>query len=148
MTPTLGGRIQTRIFLVLIIGGLWTLIIGPFLPGTGGLSLGTTYAVAFQVLLWVTALGILWEFLYHWIMLGRWEKDWPIMYAFFTFLNEGALVYVVVSVLDLVAGVPNGVPLSTFLVHFLTTWFVTWLYVVGPIRAVLLEYRFNGGKII
>jgi hypothetical protein len=148
MTPTLGGRIQTRIFLVLIIGGLWTLIIGPFLPGTDGLSLGTTYAVAFQVLLWVAGLGILWELLYHWIMLGRWEKDWPIMYAFFTFINEGALVYVMVSILDLVVGAPGGVPLSTFLVHFLTTWFVTWLYVVGPIRAVLLQYRFNGGKII
>ena len=32
MLPTLSGRIQTRIFLLVVVGGLWTLIITPVLP--------------------------------------------------------------------------------------------------------------------
>ena len=30
MTPTIGGRYQTRTFLVVVIGGLWTLLVTPF----------------------------------------------------------------------------------------------------------------------
>jgi hypothetical protein len=33
MIPNLNGRIQTRIFAVVVIGGLWTLLVTPFLPG-------------------------------------------------------------------------------------------------------------------
>ena len=32
MVPTLYGRIQTRIVLLIVVGGIWTLIITPFLP--------------------------------------------------------------------------------------------------------------------
>jgi hypothetical protein len=32
MVPTLYGRIQTRIVLLAVVGGLWTLIITPLLP--------------------------------------------------------------------------------------------------------------------
>jgi hypothetical protein len=30
--PTLNGRIQTRIFLLAVVGSIWTLIITPILP--------------------------------------------------------------------------------------------------------------------
>ena len=33
MTPTLIGRIQTRLFLVATVGVLWTLLLGPLLSG-------------------------------------------------------------------------------------------------------------------
>ena len=33
MLPTLSGRLQTRVFAVLVFGGLWTLLITPLLPG-------------------------------------------------------------------------------------------------------------------
>ena len=32
MLPTLGGRIQTRLVLLAVVGGIVTLIIGPLLP--------------------------------------------------------------------------------------------------------------------
>lgn len=38
MVTTLGGRIQTRIAVLAVIGGLWTLFITPLLPGLGDLS--------------------------------------------------------------------------------------------------------------
>ena len=56
MLPTLNGRIQTRIFATLIIGGLWTLIIAPLLPS--GASASATYKSAFIVLVTVCVLGI------------------------------------------------------------------------------------------
>ena len=73
MVPTLYGRIQTRIVLTAIIGGLWTLLITPILPT--GLPLGPSYRVTFTVLAWVLLLGIVWEFLYHFLQQFRWETE-------------------------------------------------------------------------
>lgn len=145
MTPTLGGRIQTRLFQVLAIGGVWTLFIGPFLPSRP--SLGTTYWVTFQVLLWVAGLGLLWELLYHGLQQFRWEKDWPILFIFLQGINEGLLVWFLVGPLGLVAGV-DRVPGSTFLAHFITTWVVTYLSIVGPIRVPFIDHRFEGGRLV
>ena len=49
MLPTLNGRIQTRIFLLLVVGGIWTLLLTPMLPL--GAPLGTAYRATFVVLL-------------------------------------------------------------------------------------------------
>jgi hypothetical protein len=45
MTPLFLGRIQTRIFVSLIVGGIWTLLITPFLP----LSTPDGYEIAFTI---------------------------------------------------------------------------------------------------
>ena len=63
MVPTLYGRIQTRIVLLVVVGGIWTLIITPFLPT--GHPLSASYRTTFLVLLTVLVLGMLWEFVYH-----------------------------------------------------------------------------------
>ena len=80
MLPTLGGRIQTRIFLLATVGVLVTLIIVPLLPADGA-PLGTKYKVAFIVLATVAVLGVAWECVYHFLMQWRWEKDWPTFLA-------------------------------------------------------------------
>ena len=41
MLPTLNGRIQTRVFLLLVVGGIWTLLLTPVLPL--GAPLGASY---------------------------------------------------------------------------------------------------------
>jgi hypothetical protein len=143
VTPTIGGRIQTRIFLIAVIGSIWTLIIGPFLPGMG--SLQDVYLATFQVLGIVLALGLVWELIYHGLQQFRWEKDWPIMYGFFTGINEGALAWFLVVQLGLTT-VP--VPTSAFLVHFITTWVVTWIFANGPIRVFFIRHRFIGGRFV
>ena len=43
MIPTLSGRIQTRIWLILFIGIPWTLIITPFLPNNRDLIEAVSY---------------------------------------------------------------------------------------------------------
>lgn len=143
MTPTIGGRIQTRIFLIAVIGSLWTLIVGPFLPGMA--SLPDVYAASFQVLGYVLVLGLLWEFVYHGLQQFRWEKDWPIIYSFFTGLNEGLLVWFLVVHLGMVT---PALPTSTFIAHFASTWLVTWLFVNGPIRIFFIRHRFMGGRFV
>lgn len=146
MTPTLGGRLQTRLFLLLVVGTVWTLVIGPFLPNPAGLSLGDLYSNALQVILWTAGVGLLWEFVYHGLQQFRWEKDWPILFALLNGFNEGLVVWLLVGPAGLVTA--GGIPGSTFLVHFATTWIVTWLWVVGPHRMVFIRWRFEGGRLL
>lgn len=143
MTPTLFGRIQTRIFLVAVIGSIWTLIITPLLPGEG-----VDYAMTFAILLVVGVAGVLWEFVYHGLQQFRWEKDWPTILGLVTGINEGVLVWFLVDA-GVAPGIAGGsVPLSTFLWHFATTWLVIFLYVNGPMRVPFLRWRFRGGRLI
>ena len=146
MTPTLIGRIQTRIFLVAVIGSLWTLLIGPLLPRPAGAGLGDVYDGAFNALAAVLVAGVVWELVYHGLQQLRWEKDWPTLFGLLTGINEGIFVYVLVQ-----RGFPYGagdVPGSTFAVHFATTWVVLWLWVNGPMRVLFVHWRFRGGRLL
>ena len=142
MVPTLYGRIQTRIVLLIVVGGIWTLIITPFLPT--GQSLSTSYRTTFQVLLTVLVLGVLWEFVYHGLQQFRWEKDWPTFFGLLTMINEGILVWLLLNA-GVVPGI-DSVPLSAFLIQFITTWLVVWLVANGPVQIFFSRWRFRGGR--
>ncbi len=142
MTPNLVGRIQTRILLLSTIGLLWTFLIVPFLP-KGGASIPETYAVTVLALIMVAVLGFGWEIIYHLIQQYRWEKDWPILLSLVVGFPESILAFIVVDAL-----VPEGPSALTFFLHFYTTWTVVWLFANGPLRAFLLRWRFNGGRIL
>ncbi|WP_232662488.1 hypothetical protein [Pseudonocardia sp. TRM90224] len=145
MLPTLNGRIQTRIFLLVVVGGIWTLLITPVLPVD--LPLADRYRVTFIVLLTVLVFGIVWEFIYHFIQQFRWEKDWPTLFGLVTAVNEGALVWVLLE-LGVVPGISSPVPLGAYLLQFLTTWIVVWLVANGPMRVPFIHWRFRGGRLI
>jgi hypothetical protein len=145
MTPTLNGRLQTRVFLILVVGSAWTLIIGPALPRPANAGLADIYTGAFEVLAVVLVAGLLWELAYHSLQQLRWEKDWPTLFGFLTGINEGLVAWVLVVPLGLTTVV---VPTTTFVVHFVTTWIVTWLWANGPMRVVFLRWRFRGGRIV
>jgi hypothetical protein len=142
--PTLNGRIQTRIFLLAVVGSLWTLIITPALPIDG--SLGSAYKATFSVLLVVMVLGVLWEFVYHGIQQFRWEKDWPTLFGLLTAIPEGLLVWF------LFAGgaIPwvDSLPGAAFVIDFVTTWLVVWLVANGPMRVPFIHWRINGGRLV
>lgn len=144
MTPTIGGRLQTRVFLIAVIGSLWTLAIGPFLPPYT-VELGDVYRGTFSTLAVVLVLGLLWELLYHGLQQFRWEKDWPTLFGLLTGINEGLLAWLVVVGLGFVQ---PDVPTLTFLIHFTTTWLVTFLFVNGPMRVFFLRHRFIGGRLL
>jgi hypothetical protein len=145
MLPTLNGRLQTRVFVTLVVGGLWTLLITPLLPVPG--TLGDAYATTFVVLLAVTVLGVGWELVYHLLQQFRWEKDWPTFFGLVTAINEGALLWLLLQY-GAVPGIDGPVPSSAFLIQFVTTWLVVWLTVNGPMRVPFVHWRFRGGRIV
>ena len=147
MIPTLSGRIQTRIFALLLVGSIAQLIFSPILPNTDGAPLGDLYKVTFGVLFATVVLGVLWEFVYHALMQFRWEKDWPTMFGFLTVINEGALVWVLIKA-NVVPWVPKELPFSTFVTDFLIVWFLTFLFVNGPMRVPFVFWRHRGGRLV
>ena len=141
MTPTLLGRIQTRLLLLATVGVLWTLVVSPFLPA-GGAPIGDVYTATFRALAIVAIVGVLiWEPIYHGLQQLRWEKDWPTGIGLVTGLTEGVTTYLVLT------GIMD-VPGSAFVIHFFTTWVLVWMSVHGPLRIVLLRWRYRGGRII
>jgi hypothetical protein len=140
MTPVLLGRLQTRIFVVAVIGSLWTLIITPVLPDRGDLS--AAYGVTYRSLLIVLLAGLVWEFIYHGLQQFRWEKDWPTMFGLITGINEGIVVWFIMVALDI------NVTATTFLVYFITTWIVLWLWINGPMKVVFIRWRWRGGRLV
>lgn len=140
MLPTLNGRIQTRIFVTLVVGGLWTLLVTPLLPLPGA------YSTTFAVLLALTVLGVGWELLYHLLQQFRWEKDWPTFFGLVTAVNEGLLLWLLL-VHDAVPGVDGPVPGVAFLIQFVTTWLVVWV-TVHALRVPFVHWRFRGGRLL
>lgn len=159
--PTLSGRIQTRIFLLVVVGGLWTVIITPFVravvdtEGMGSPDLIDIYKVTYAVLAIVLLLGILWELVYHALMQFRWEKDWPTLFGYTTILNEGVVAYAVAKAIGSPDADPGsvrflleGLTLAPFLVAFVTTWIVVNLFANNLMQVLFIRWRFRGGRIL
>lgn len=141
MLPTLNGRIQTRIFMLVVFGGIITLLITPVLPGD------PDYRTTYIILATVLVLGVIWEVIYHGLMQFRWEKDWPTLFGLLNAINEGILVWVLLE-LDLVPGIEGEVPFSAFLIMFLVIWLFIWVWTNGPMRIFNLRWRFFGGRLV
>ncbi len=148
MTPTLSGRIQTRLVLLTSLGVLWTVLIGPLLVGIMGddaATLGDVYRLAFGALVLVAVVGVAWELIYHGLQQYRWEKDWPTLFGLIEGLPEGIVVLLLLR-----AGLPwdvGDVPVGAYIVHFATTWIVVWLFANGPMRVINLRWRYRGGQL-
>jgi hypothetical protein len=145
MVPTIWGRIQTRLFLLAVVGGVLTALVTPMLPVDGPMS--QRYLATFVVLASVAVLGIGWELIYHFVMQWRWEKDWPTLFGLITLIPEGILVWVLVSN-QLVPGLPGAIPAAAFAIHFLVTWIGVWLVANGPMRVPFIRWRFRGGRVV
>ena len=145
MLPTLGGRIQTRLVLLSVVGGIVTLIIGPLLPISAPLSV--VYQNTFVILAAVAILGIAWEFLYHFLMQWRWEKDWPTLFGLLTAIPEAVLVWLLLRA-DAIPGINGTVPTSAFVIDFAVVWLAVWLVANGPMRVPFIRWRFHGGRLV
>jgi hypothetical protein len=144
MLPTLAGRIQTRIALLAVIGGLVTAVLCPVLPVSAPLA--DRYRNGFVVLAAVAVLGIGWELIYHFLMQWRWEKDWPTLFGLITLVPEGLLLWLLLSA-GLVPGIAGTVPAPAFCIQFLAVWLAVWLVANGPMRVPFIRWRFRGGRL-
>jgi len=147
MTPTLIGRIQSRLVLVAAVGIPVALILGVVLPRpTDATTLGDMYRVFFVALALVAVVGVVWELVWHGLQQLRWEKDWPTLFGLITGVPEGVVVWLLLR-----AGVPidvGAVDGSTFLAMFVITWIAIWLVANGPLQIVFIRWRFRGGRFL
>jgi hypothetical protein len=152
MLPTLNGRIQTRIFMLVVFGSVITFVLTPLLPGPFGFD-SESYKVTYRILATVLVLGLVWELIYHFIQQFRWEKDWPTMFGLITAINEGALVWLFLDQ-GWIPGIdapPHGFPASVFwafFIDFSVIWLVIWVWTNGPMRVPFIRWRFFGGRIV
>jgi hypothetical protein len=144
MVPVLLGRVQTRLFLLAVVGSVVTALITPVLPLDGSLS--ERYRSTFVVLAAVAVLGVGWELLYHLLMQFRWEKDWPSLFGLLTAVPEGLLLWALLQ-RDAVPLLDAAPPRGAFLLHFGVVWLAVWLAANGPMRVPFLRWRFHGGRI-
>ncbi len=147
MTPTLIGRIQSRLVLVAAVGIPIALILGVVLSRpTEATTLGDMYRVFFVALALVAVVGVVWELVWHGLQQLRWEKDWPTLFGLVTGVPEGAVVWLLLR-----AGVPIDVGTvdgTTFLAMFIITWIAIWLVANGPLQVVFIRWRFRGGRFL
>lgn len=147
MTPTLNGRIQSRLFLIAVIGAPLTLILGLVLPRPTPLTTVTDmYKVFFTALLIVAVVGIVWELIYHAAQQLRWEKDWPTLFGLITGVPEGIVTYLLLD-----AGIPwdfGDIPLKTFLPMFIIVWIAIWMVANGPLQIFFIRWRYRGGRFL
>jgi hypothetical protein len=147
VTPTLIGRIQSRLVLVAAVGIPVALFLGVVLPRpTDATTLGDMYRVFFVALALVAVVGVVWELVWHGLQQLRWEKDWPTLFGLITGVPEGVVVWLLLR-----AGVPidvGAVDGSTFLAMFVITWIAIWLVANGPLQIVFIRWRFRGGRFL
>lgn len=152
MIPTMIGRIQTRIWLVLFVAAPWTAIITPFLPVGGrsydiGWNASHLYPVTFAVLATVLVISLVaWEWIYYVLQLCRWEKDWPAMFFMLEVVPEAIVAFVVLKAFGNINGINLGY--APFITHILTSWFLMWLVALGPMKVLFIRWRFNGGRML
>lgn len=145
MLPTLGGRIQTRLFLLAVVGGIVTLIVGPLLPLS--VPLHVVYRDTFVILAAVAVIGIAWECLYHFLMQWRWEKDWPTLFGLLTAIPEGLLIWFLLKK-NAIPGITGAVTWQAYVIDFGAVWLAVWLVANGPMRVPYIRWRFHGGRVV
>lgn len=150
MTPTLMGRLETRILLTSTIGLLWTALITLALPLPVGTGISAAYRMTFAGVGLMAALGLLWELLYHLFQQFRWDKDWPSLFALITVVNEAIVLWYVEHWLGVLPGTTalTSPLLPAFGAHIGSTWVLFWLVQQGPLRVVLPRWRFDGARVI
>ena len=142
MVPTFSGRLQTRLFCLVVVGLPWTVLVSlPLAPVGGGF--GPVLRVGLVTLAATLLAGlVLWEPLYHVLMQFRWEKDWPTLFILLESIPEGIVVWILLTTIG------PGAPGVAFVLLFATTWLAVFLTIHGPMRVVFLRWRFRGGRLL
>lgn len=132
MTPTLLGRIETRLLLLAAVGVPATLVVAT-------LSGGVTMAGGLMTLVVVAVLGVAWELLYHLLQQLRWDKDWPSIVALAVGVPEAVVAWQALGML----GIGTGSAMA-YVLHFGIIWWAVWLVAQGPMRVLAPRWRFHG----
>lgn len=144
MTPTLFGRWQTRTFLLLVVGGIVTLIYWGLLRQVGVIA-SDNYTF-FVVLIVLTLIGYIWDILYHEITKLRWDQDWPAVYQFLAGIWEYIVIWAILStgVIPFTVSAPGTGWL--FHTHYWIVFLITYFVSQSLLRLLDPRWRFRGGQ--
>ncbi|MBZ0297000.1 MAG: hypothetical protein K8L99_30855 [Anaerolineae bacterium] len=135
MTPTLGGRWQSRIFILGTAGLIVTLLFGAVIGN---------YVTPLLILGVVIVAGFFWDALYTFLQTYRWDQDWPPAYVLFAGIFEGIMAGIIINVIP-------GFPLPTigqFVVHYSLVWIASYIMQFSIMRVLFPRWRYYGGRVV
>lgn len=147
MTPTLLGRWQIRLLLLLAVG----------LPVSAIYALvrfGPDHAdfwIPMKVVALMFVIGILVDPVYSWFQTFRWDHDWPFaFFVFFTVLEF--LAVLALSELDPYrllgfSAFDSPERFGVFTLHFGIVLLLSLFCVVGLLQIFFIRWRFKGGEL-
>ena len=137
MTPTLKGRWQTRILLLVTIGTLVTYCTIYLLQ--------IDTQVPWSILGYVLLFGCIWDVFYNYLQTFRWDRDWPPAFQLAAGFIEAIVLWLVLNQLIL-PGIPQTPSITIFTIHYSVVWLSTFIASQGPIRIIFPRWRYHGGK--
>ena len=136
MTPTLLGRWQTRLLLLIVFGVPISLLFG---------VLYRDLRTPLVLLGYVIVFGLAWDVLYNLLQGFRWDQDWPPAFQLAAGVWEGLFVWLLVAFLGL-PGVASELGFGQFVLHYGTVWFISFVTSQSLLRLVFPRWRFRGGQ--
>jgi len=148
MIPTLSGRIQSRLFLFVMLGLPITALFAYLYSG-----MAWNPVVAETLLLFlatITGVGLILDVVYIGLQKLRWDRDWPFAYQFFFSIVEFGIVLALAAV-GLIPWLPEPVfgTLSGQMMaamHFTSVFIPSFLALLGPISVFFIRWRFKAGQ--
>lgn len=153
MTPTLLGRIQTRILLFIVFGLPITLLFSIYLSDW---VVPPTNVTPFLVLATLLIVGLILDPVYIYLQRFRWDHDWPFAFQFFFSIIEFLIVLLIVwtdilpylPASDIVdtSGQLNWNAVLTFTSHFFLVFIPSFISLLGFVQIFMVRWRFKGGE--
>jgi hypothetical protein len=149
MTPTFAGRWQTRILLFLFIGLPITVLYAFWFEDGDWRRVVDSPFLVFLCTLFVV--GMILDPLYYWVMLFRWDRDWPFAFQFAVMIMEFLIVVALVW-FDLLPFLPSSVVFATdeshwwVLLHFTIVFIPSFLALLAVFQVFMIRWRFKGGE--
>jgi hypothetical protein len=135
VTPTLAGRVQTRLALALLPGL-------PVALAVAGLLDDLTTGRALSTLLAVTVLGLGWDAAYQRLQDQRWDRDWPRLFTLLSWVPEALGSWLVLHLLGAAA------PLGSHLVLVTLVWGAALLARAAVLPVLLPRWRHDGHRLL
>jgi hypothetical protein len=142
MTPTLFGRWQTRLLLLVTVGVLVSI---PFALGLVGSPPGSVY---FWILGYVAIFGIAWDVVYDRLQKNRWDRDWPAIYQLLAGIWEFIFVVCGVKIFGFLP-IPlpkEELPIFWVIIHYSIVWLAVFAASQSLMRILFPKWRFRGGQ--
>lgn len=140
MIPTLFGRWQTRIFLLVTIGSLVTL---PFAFSDG---IFNPHYIYFWVLFYVGLFGLAWDIFYNFLQKFFWDHDWPGVLQLLAGIVEAIVLVLLIKFLGLPHIDADNFEIYSFIKHYSLVWLSIYLSSWSIMKLLFPQWRFRGGE--